>query len=149
MDPSTALSLAGNVVQFVDFGCQLLSQSRELYRSTRGSLAADEELHLVTADLRALILKLRNTPSHESQDASPHFRKICDEAVTLAEEILTRIEGLRVNGKHRAWKSFQQAIKNAWSQRETDGLTRRLSRLIQGLETYMLHSLRYVPRCFG
>jgi len=62
MDPLTALSLAGNVVQFVDFGCQLLSHSRELYRSPRGSLAADDEIHLVTVDLRALILKLRNTP---------------------------------------------------------------------------------------
>jgi hypothetical protein len=146
MDPLTALSLAGNVVQFVDFGCQLLSHSRELYKSTWGSLAADEELHLVTADLRALILKLRSNTGDGSQDASQEFRKICDEAVTLAEEILTRIDGLKVSGKHRAWKSFQQAIKSAWSQKETDGLIRRLSRLRQALETRILLSLRYVTR---
>ena len=65
MDSLTALSLAGNVVQFVDFGNKLLSQSRELYRSTQGSLAADDELHLVTADLSALILKLRNSSGHD------------------------------------------------------------------------------------
>jgi hypothetical protein len=116
MDHLTALSLVGNVVQFVDFGCQLLLQSRELYRSTRGSLAADDEIHLVTADLRALILKLRNTPDHGSQNSSQDFRKICDEAVMLAEEILTRIDGLKVTAKYRAWKSFQQAIRSAWSQ---------------------------------
>jgi hypothetical protein len=146
MDLITALSLAGNIVQFVDFGCQLLSQSRELYRSTQGSLAADDELHLVTVDLRGLILKLRSSPDHGSQDASQEFRKICAEAVRLAEEILARIDGLKVTEKHRAWKSFQQAIKSAWSQRETDGLIRRLSRLRQALETRILLSLRYVPR---
>jgi hypothetical protein len=69
------------------------------------------------ADLRALILKLRNTPDHGSQNASQDFRKICDEAVMLAEEILTCIDGLKVTAKHRAWKSFQQAIRSA-GQRE-------------------------------
>ena len=145
MDPLTALSLAGNVVQFVDFGNKLLSQSRELYRSTRGSLAADDELHLVTADLHALILKLRNSSGHDIQNASPEFAKICDEAISLAEEILTRIDDLRVTGKHRAWKSLHQAIRSAWSQKETDSLVKRLSTLRQALETRVLLSLRYVP----
>jgi hypothetical protein len=139
-------AIAGRKGCSVDFGCQLLSHSRELYRSPRGSLAADDEIHLVMADLRALILKLSNTPDHGSQNASQDFRKIYDEAVMLAEEIPTRIDGLKVTAKHQAWKSFQQAIRSAWSKRETEGLITRLSRLRQALETGILSSLRYIPR---
>jgi hypothetical protein len=31
MDPLTALSLAGSIIQFVDFGCKLVSQTRAKY----------------------------------------------------------------------------------------------------------------------
>ena len=150
MDPLTALSLAGNIVQFVEYGSKLFSQSRELYRSSEGSLAADHELHLVTSDLRALILKLSNdAPSlrlsgfkPNAEETSSTFGKVCNEAIALAEEILSRLDELKVAGKHRAWTSFKQAIKAAWSQKEKDNLTKRLSTLKSALETRVLLSLR-------
>jgi hypothetical protein len=150
MDPLTALSLAGNIVQFIEFGSKLLSQSRELYRSSRGSLAADHELHLVTSDLRALVLKLRNDASSprpsgfqpDAEETSSNFSKVCNEAIALAEEILSRLNGLKVTGKHRAWASFRQAIKAAWSEKEKDNLTKRLLTLKSALETRVLLSLR-------
>lgn len=61
MDPLTALSVAGTIVQFADFGCKLLSGYRELYKSTSGTLAANEEIELVTVDLQAVVLKLRRS----------------------------------------------------------------------------------------
>lgn len=36
MDPLSALSLAGTIVQFVDFSCKLISQTRKAYKSTTG-----------------------------------------------------------------------------------------------------------------
>jgi hypothetical protein len=150
MDPLAALSIAGNIVQFVEYGSKLLSQSLELYRSSQGSLAADHELHLVTSDLRALVLKLRTDGSSprpsrfqpDAEDTSSDFRKVCNEAIALAEEILSRLDGLKVTGKYRAWTSFKQAIKAAWSQKEKDNLTKRLSTLKSALETRVLLSLR-------
>jgi hypothetical protein len=46
MDPLTALSLAGTIIQFVDFGCKLLAEGKELYKSTTGILTVNEELEL-------------------------------------------------------------------------------------------------------
>jgi hypothetical protein len=61
MDLLTALSLAGNIIQFVDFGTRLLSTTKALYRSSVGSLAINDELELVTSDLSILIIKLKDS----------------------------------------------------------------------------------------
>ncbi|KAI9770675.1 MAG: hypothetical protein M1839_003059 [Geoglossum umbratile] len=54
LDPFSALGVAGNIVQFVDFTGRLFSKSRELYRSTSGTTAENEELGRVTRELQAL-----------------------------------------------------------------------------------------------
>jgi hypothetical protein len=59
MDALSALSLAGNIIQFIDFGSRLLSNARELYKSSVGSLATHDEIVLITTDLKTLIKKLR------------------------------------------------------------------------------------------
>ena len=73
MDPLPALSVAGNIIQFIDFGVRLLSKARELYKSPDGTLAVHDEITLITADLKALMKKLRQSAcsdmgSEESQD---------------------------------------------------------------------------------
>lgn len=50
MDPLTALSLAGNIIQFVDFGGRLLGGAGEIYHSAEGSLKVHDELELVATD---------------------------------------------------------------------------------------------------
>jgi hypothetical protein len=47
MNPFTALSPAGNVVQFVDFGIRLVSRGSELYTLATGSLTANDEIELL------------------------------------------------------------------------------------------------------
>src|SRR6187402_1695249 len=99
MDPLSALSLAGTIVQFVDFTSKMLSDSRQLYQSTSGFLDAHEQIELVTADLRSVVAKLQGfwslasgepsgplTEKDQSQDSS--FCKICDETTRIAEELL-------------------------------------------------------------
>jgi hypothetical protein len=151
MDPLTALSLAGNLVQFVDFGSRLLSEGRELYKSTSGALKANDELELVTLDLRTLVLKLRR--SNFSTEDTVHtdgglksgssFEKMCNEAATIAEDLIGKLEKLKVTGKHRLWKTIRQAIKSEWSKGEIDSLVKRLMSFKQALETHVLFSLRY------
>src|SRR5271168_879473 len=119
MDPLSALSLAGNIVQFIDFGSKLLSGARELYKSPSGTLAAHHELELVTTDLSALVVKLRQSFDQgdgiesADQDAAIQrgsFEQICDEAVKVAEELVQRLDKLKVkDGKLRILRSLQHA----------------------------------------
>jgi hypothetical protein len=154
MDPLTALSLAGTVVQFVDFGSRLLSDCRELYKSKTGTLTAYEVLELVTLDLRALVRKLQESfppagshllnhlvDNHLEKPGS--FRRICDKAAEVAEELLSRLGRLKVKSdEKRKWKSFEQALKGLWSNDELMRLSECLQVLRKDLETQIVFSLR-------
>jgi RecA-family ATPase len=152
MDPLSALSLAGNVLQFIDFGTKLFSKAGELYKSTVGSLAANDQLELVTADLRALVSKLRQSLSseetqgeivREDKETWSSFKRVCDEAADVADEIILRLGKLRLqDGKFRRLRSILQAVETLWSEREITSLLKRLSSLRIALETRVLFSIR-------
>jgi hypothetical protein len=52
LDPLTALSLAGNIVQFVDFSTKLLAKGHELYKSADGTSVGYSELEAIAKDLQ-------------------------------------------------------------------------------------------------
>jgi hypothetical protein len=127
----------------------------ELYKSKSGTLTANEELELVTLDLRAFVRKLEVSFPLVEPDASPNmaenyseeqkpFRTICEKAANVAEELLSRLERIKVkDGKKRRWKSFEQALRGAWSHDEVRVLNKHLSTLSQALETQVLFSMRF------
>ena len=52
LDTFTALSLAGNILQFVNLGHSILVKSLEIYRT--GSTEASRQLEIITQDLTAV-----------------------------------------------------------------------------------------------
>jgi hypothetical protein len=153
MDPLSIVSLVGTIVQFVDFGGKLLSNAVELYRSPVGKLAVHHELELVTTGLQALISKLRQSLCSGGEPLSEEIasqRKsldiLCDEAVKVAEELVNRLEKLKVkDGKLRTWHSLQHAVEAAWSRKELVDLKNQLLGLKNALETRVLFSIRSAP----
>jgi hypothetical protein len=154
MDPLTALSLAGNIIQFVDFGSRLLGRAAELYRSPTGSLSFHDELELVTTDLQTLVIKLQQSlPSADSQDSQDQehtdgwssFMKICHEAAKVADELAGRLARLKVkDGKHRKLRSLKHAVESLWSEKEIAVLLERLSNFKEALESRVLFSIKLV-----
>jgi hypothetical protein len=158
MDALTELALAENIIQFVNFGSQLLSQAEGLYKSSAGSLTVNEELELFTMDLRALITKLRKSLSPAELNSSPgpagqadyeswtSFQKICLKAANIADEILEilgRLGKLKVkDSKHRKWQSLKYAVKSLWSEKEISSLVKRLSALEKALEPRLVFLIR-------
>jgi hypothetical protein len=64
LDPFTALNLAAAVVQFVDFGSKILSDSSAIYKS--GSTSEREDIKSITMNLAALADRIR----HDLEPAS-------------------------------------------------------------------------------
>jgi hypothetical protein len=129
----------------------LLSNARELYKSSVGSLAIHDEIVLITIDLETLIKKLRlsmcDSPgSEENEDQWQGLRKICDEAATVTEELLRRLETLRLNygSKSRVWGSLQLAVRSLWNEKEITSLSDRLAMLKEALKPHLFFSLRLV-----
>lgn len=154
MDPLTALSLAGTVVQFVDFGSKLLSQGYELYRSTGGQLAVDEEVDLITANLLGLVSKMRRAnvhgpqrkatsiPRYDCNAQSINFEDICAEAAKIAQAILVKLAMLKIdNTRSRKLETFKRVWKRLWSQSEIDSLLGRLLRLKYVINTEALAAI--------
>lgn len=148
MDPLTPFSLAGTAVQFVNFSVKFLKTGHELYNSPRGSLAANEEIERVVLHISHLITKLqrplmpdkllRNLTMEEQTLAD-----ICSECATLAEDILTRLDGLKVKIEKGGIKRvLQKVLRQTWTEKELESLVERLERFKGSLEMYILVALK-------
>jgi hypothetical protein len=155
MDPLTAFALAGNVLQFVDFARTLIKEGRELYRSNSGALKTNEELKLITSDLKALVERFQQSFGWTSADRANHvnggdndttsLETICAGIANIAEELIEKLNKLGnkdTNG--RPWTTLCQVIKSAWSKEEVAGLTKRLAGFQKAVEVHVLLSIRLV-----
>lgn len=59
MDPTSAMVCAANVIQFVEFGRKLVSESLEIYRSADGVSAEHISIGDISMGLSELITPLR------------------------------------------------------------------------------------------
>ncbi|KAI9762718.1 MAG: hypothetical protein M1840_001185 [Geoglossum simile] len=150
MDPLSALSVAGTIVQFVDFSSRVLSRTHELYRSSE-ALSVNQDLDLVSADLFQLSQRL-STPIRGATTLSPAtasmtedeklLQKLCSVCSEISVELSTRLSSLRVRGEQKKWESFRQAVKSVWSERDIQELMRRLSTVRDAVQAHVVAGLR-------
>ncbi|KAF8862787.1 hypothetical protein BDZ45DRAFT_183438 [Acephala macrosclerotiorum] len=122
LDPFSALGLASNIVQFVDFASELVSGSVELYRSADGTSKRNVELASITSDLKSISSSLKSADHDEGQ--IPALSKQCK---TLADQLLGMLQDLAVKGRHRRWNTFQQALRGMLKDKEIRDIEGRLS----------------------
>ncbi|KAH6705244.1 hypothetical protein BKA61DRAFT_493019 [Leptodontidium sp. MPI-SDFR-AT-0119] len=152
MDPLSTLSVVGTIVQFVDFGSKLLNSGYGLYKSSKRASAANLELECITADLQSVLSKLKNSASaaelsgpvtEEEHKSQLSFKEVCEGAAFVANELLERLETLKVKGKKfKKFQSLHKALQNLWSKEEVAGISNRLEAFKTALNTRILLSLR-------
>jgi hypothetical protein len=157
LDPLTALSVAGTIVQFVDFSYKVITGSVQLYKSGNGVLKTNEVLDLVTSDLLKLTTKLHRLDDIQGSqsDDEKALIDLCTSSNDIADEILSKLKTLksqslgkdikgRVLLRHKTWATFRGAIKSAWKEEELSKLNQRLSGLKQSLELRVLVGIWYL-----
>jgi hypothetical protein len=153
MDPLTALSLAGTIIQFIDFSSKILGGAHHVYKSASGELSANEEMRLIALDIQAVVLKLKSRAQPNKWGASiasnpveESLCSICDQVELVAKELIGRLERLQVEdgvkGPRRVWESLNQAIKSAWKREELQALLEKLKTLKQMLESVVMMQFR-------
>jgi hypothetical protein len=147
MDPLSALSIAGTVVQFIDFGLKVVSKGRSIYRSGDGTLSEYHAIDLLTNDLLTLQARLRcSIPSYTLDRESPSddtaLETLCTASSELAGTLLERLNMAKAQGGCRAWKSFRQALKSVWSKKAIDEMLERLLAIRDQLQFRVLVSLK-------
>ena len=131
-----ALGFASNIVQFVEFGCRLFSQSKELYRSSCGLLDEAVELDNITQSLSRLSNNLifEHQPSSHDSDielvdgvehippiqpanalpihsVDPDLVLIATDCKKVADELSEALKQLRVKSPGKRWQCFRVTLK--------------------------------------
>jgi len=68
MDPLIAIGLAGSVVQFVSFACNLISKTKEIHGSSAGVTKDGESLEVVYSRLLGLSWRLQASDDDDDED---------------------------------------------------------------------------------
>ena len=150
-----ALGVASNIVQFVEFGCRLFSESKELYRSSNGQANEAAELEKITRSLGRLSDNLIVEHSLWKQPPSNDFNiefeerlenilpiqpanartEYCDETdlvliatdcKKVAVELSEALNQLRVTNSRKKWQCFRVTLKRIWKPQRIYDMSRRM-----------------------
>jgi hypothetical protein len=124
MDPFSALVLASNIIDFVDFTWNLVSGTREVYKSLEGSSESVRLLDTISEDIRSY-----NHAITASVPISPSLQKLIEDCTEVGNDLQKALNNLKVQGKQTKWASFVVALKGVWRQDEVDKLYNRVARL--------------------
>jgi len=143
LDPLTAISLAGTIVQFVDFSSKVISKTRELSKSTYGAAEEEYNVEIVTGDLLKLSQDLRDGRASGSDDKDDQkLEALCDGCISLSEKLIARFQKLKVRPGMGKVHVLGQAIKTVWSRKELDQLIEQLEGYRRQLELHVFVSFR-------
>ncbi|PVH78540.1 hypothetical protein DL98DRAFT_550080 [Cadophora sp. DSE1049] len=132
MDPITALGIAANVAQFLDFGSRLVSLTKEV--AGEGVTVDVAHLSIITSDLVDINISIQrelqpastnpaNKPIPE-EEALYDLAKQCNE---VAMKLIACLQSVTSQGNsNRIWQSVWQALRTIWNKDELDGLARKL-----------------------
>ncbi len=135
MDPTAAIGLAANVVQFVDFSWKLFRDTKDLYESSTGASADHDILELIITDLAAFNDKL-TAPT--APGAIPdEMRNLASQCIYVIAELRDILNKIRVQGPRKKWKSFVQALRSIWKKDQIDNLVKRLEALRSEIQFHL------------
>jgi hypothetical protein len=127
LDPFSTLSLASNIVQFVDFSSKLFSVSSDIYGSASGVSQQTEQMITKANHLQNICSQLsipsdgpdqRNSLQSASNTALKILAKDCK---VTAEELLHALQSLAATRpQQKAWASFRVALATLWKRDKID-----------------------------
>jgi len=125
-----ALSLAANIVQFVDFSCRLFSSATAIHRSASGASQNIQDVNSLTEALRQWCDKISSSPGTSSQlkvlRAHPSLLDLARKCHLTATELLSATESLKSKRPGSKWRSFKAALATAWNEERIKSMVERL-----------------------
>ncbi|KAI1409313.1 hypothetical protein F5Y13DRAFT_94779 [Hypoxylon sp. FL1857] len=130
MDPFSAISLAGNIIAFVEFGIKLTMKSSEIYGSMSGETEANRVISTITTDLNAFSENLGRTISTHSSAAEENIASLARDCAVDAAKLTRILNRLQIAGKdsrRRKLLPLIPALKSLWKQKDIQEIQQRLT----------------------
>ena len=139
-----ALSLASNIAQFLGLGCSLFSKTREVYKSTSGTLSETAELKTVADCLNRLSNDLIYHPStNQVSSEETDGALLASQCRDIAHELLSVLDKLQIKGSARQWQCFRVALKRIWKSKKIDEMDGRIDSCSQRLTLCLVKMFKY------
>ena len=146
MDPISSLSVASAIIQFVDFGSKLVDRGRRIYKNGDGTLAEYVDKEVAVSHLNHLNENLQDSiggiSTRRIAKRDRALYDLCSKCRNAGNELLDHLVALKVDGSHRKWKSFRQALKSVWSEDALNDMEKRLATFREEIEFHILVDLR-------
>ncbi|KAI0549228.1 hypothetical protein F4679DRAFT_584803 [Xylaria curta] len=148
MDPLTAVGLASNVVQFVEFTSDLIQTAVEIHKSSTGCSADVLTLDSLYRQLSnfndGLSSSSKNAHGYlngrgnESSKDVPSLHTLSLLCKSDCEKLLSVVDTLKKqNGTTKRWLSFRIALKMMWGRDKIESLEKRLNRTQMTMTLYI------------
>ncbi|KAI1347984.1 hypothetical protein F5Y01DRAFT_328962 [Xylaria sp. FL0043] len=124
LDPLTALGLAGNIIQFVNFTAKLASGTSAVYKSAAGTSIDNAIIESIAKDAQRLSSVLQDI-----EDCPKELEDLVIDSGSLAEDLLDLLAKLKVQGRKTKWKSFVAALKGIWDNHKVVSFLWKISSL--------------------
>lgn len=146
LDPLTALSIASSVLQIIDFGRKLVSQTQEIYQSASGATKDNVTSGEITKDINFLYKDLRGKNETFQRLGSDDIAlgKLVDSCMEQAEKLIEVLAVLVVPPDAKQWKSFKNAIQSARHKGEVNTIEGRLFKIQRQIDSRLLKMMKYV-----
>lgn len=142
MDPISALSLASNVVQFLDFGIKLVSKTHEIYNSAEGAEVRNIELDAIAQNFVSLSQRVKNRSrkvcAYATSDDEMALQAMTEQCNKIGEELIRALQKAKVQGAHKQWKSVRQALKSVLGRDKIQDLYDRLKQYREQIVVVLL-----------
>jgi len=150
MDPLTALSVASNVVQFIDFTSKVINLTWNVYRSKPDDITGEfyyltritEDFQRHNHELKASLQQHSSTDQSRLLAADIELLQICEDCESINKKLLAALNRLK-SSKDTVWKSFLHALRTIWGEAEIVGLRQVLEGYRQQMTLRLLGALRY------
>ena len=156
LDPLTAISLSGAIIQFVEFGTKVISGSHQIYCSGKGALQEHLEIENITKEVNRLNAKILSSrtdppilhPNTLSQDDAS-LRELAESCKLVADELLDMLQQLKTRSssdRSRKWSSFRMAVasQTPWNKDKVPSLEKRLHRVQEQIIRRLMFMMWYV-----
>ena len=141
LDPFTAIGLASNIVQFVDYSSKLMTSTCEIYKSRTGTSAHHVYLEGIATRLLNLSDSLEQPRLSCPNSYDKGLQHLRAECVQDAEALRSVLRALQAK-KDSKWSSFRKALISAWGQEEIERLEDRLKDHRSELSTHLTAMMR-------
>ncbi|RHZ55337.1 hypothetical protein CDV55_100143 [Aspergillus turcosus] len=138
MEALAAISLVGNIVQFVDFSSKLISTAAQLYHSREDALTENINIEAVTNDLVLLNNKLEaSAPVDDIQ-----LVRLSESCKNVAYDLLAVLDKVKVKVNPRYIGSIRKAFRSVWSREDIEKLQQQLAMFREELNLHVCVDLR-------